>query len=75
MCERSDRSLERGGENFVKFFGEKYVVGVEEASERLSGVVRGLFRGHRAIVILDVLALIFSTGDEGWVEEGSGLGV
>ena len=51
------------------------MVGVDEASERLSGVVSGLFRGHLAIVIRDVLAVIFSTGDEGWVEEGSGLGV
>ena len=51
------------------------MVGIEEASERLSGVVRGLFRGHLAIVIRDVLALIFSTGDEGWVEDGSGPGV
>ena len=50
-------------------------MGVEEASERLSWVVRGLFRGHRAIVVGDVFVLVFSTCYEGRVEEGSGLGV
>ena len=73
MREGSYRSLKSGGKNFVKFFGEERVVGVEEASERLSGVVRGLLRWHRAIVVRDVLALVFPAGKEWRVEDGSGL--
>ena len=50
-------------------------MGVDESSERLSGIVSRLFRGHRTIVICDVFALVFPTCDEGRVKEGSGLGV
>ena len=56
-------------------FGEEEMVGVDEASERLLGVVRYFVRGIRAIVVRDVLALVFPTGNEGWVEDGSGLRV
>ena len=59
----------------MKFFGEEEVMGVDESSKILSGVVSRLFRWHRAIVIRDVFVLVFSTGNEGWVEEGSGIGV
>ena len=59
----------------MKFFGEEEVMGVDESSKGLSGVVSRLFRGYRAIVIRDVLALIFPTCDEGRVEKGSGFGV
>ena len=59
----------------MKFFVEEEVMGVDESTERLSGVVSRLFRRHRAIVIRDVFALIFSTGEEWWVEDGSGFGV
>ena len=55
----------------VEFLGEKEMVGVDKASERLFGVVKG-FRGHRAIVIRDVFVLIFATSDERRVEEWSG---
>ena len=54
-------------------FGEKEMVSVDEASERLSGVVRVFGCGCRAIVVRDVLALIFLTSNEGRVEDGSGL--
>ena len=54
------------------FFGEEEVMSIDESSQRLSGLVRRLFRWHRAIVIRDVFVLVFSTGNEWWVEEGSG---
>ena len=73
MSERTNRGLEGSREDFMQFFGEEQVMGVDESGERLSGVVSRLFRGHRAIVIRDVFALIFSTGNEGRVEDGSGL--
>ena len=65
MSERTNRGLEGSREDFMQFFGEEEVMGVDESSKRLSGVVSRLFRGHRAIVIRDVLALIFSTFDDG----------
>ena len=40
MCEGSHRGLKSLRENLVEFFGEEEVMGVNEASERLSGVVR-----------------------------------
>ena len=73
MCEGSHRGLESCRENLVQFFVEKEMVSVDEASERLSGVVRVFGCGCRAIVVRDVLALIFSTSNDGRVEEGSGL--
>ena len=56
----------------MKFFGEEKVMGVDESSERLSGIVSRLIRGYLTIVICDVFALIFPTCDEWRVEEGSG---
>ena len=72
MSERTNRGLEGSRENLMKFFGEEEWMGVDESRKILSGVVSRLFRGHRAIVIRDVFALIFSTCNEGRVEEGSG---
>ena len=48
-------------------------MGIDEASEHLLGVVRLFVPGNRAIVVLDVLTLVCSTGNEGLVEDGSGL--
>ena len=56
----------------MKFFGEEEVMSVDESSQRLSWVVGRLLRWHRAIVIRDVFVLVFSTGNEGCVEEWSG---
>ena len=70
MCEGSHRGLKSRRENLVEFFGEKEVVGVDEASECLSGGVSELVRGGCAIVVRDVLALVFPAGNEGRVEDG-----
>ena len=56
----------------MKFFGEEKVMGVDESSERLSGIVSRLIRGYLTIVIWDVFAVVFPTCDEGLVEKGSG---
>ena len=60
-------------ENLVQFFGEKEVMGVDETSERLVVLVRP--KSERAKVVRDVLALVFPAGNEGVVEDGSGLRV
>ena len=65
--------MESRREDLVEFLGEEKMVGVDEASERLSGVVSVFVFGCRAIVVRDVLALVFPAGDEGWVEDRSGL--
>ena len=52
----------------MKFFGEEKVMGVDESSERFSGIVSRLIRGYLTIVICDVFALVFPTCDEGRVE-------
>ena len=39
------------------------------------GVVSVFVFGCRAILVLDVLALVFTAGNEGWFEDGSGLRV
>ena len=70
MCEGSHGCLESRRENLVEFFGEEEVVGVDEASERFPGLV--LSQEKRAIVVRNVLALVLPTGNEGWVEDGSG---
>ena len=75
MGEGTNGGLEGGREMFVQLFGEKEVMRVDESSERFLGVVSRLFRWYRAIVVCDVLALIFPTCDEGRVEKGSGFGV
>ena len=49
------------------------MMGVDEASECLSGAESLLIRGERVIVVRDVLALVFPTGNEGRVEDGSRL--
>ena len=51
MCEGSHGCLAIRRENFVKFLGEEKMVGVDEASERLSVVVSTLVFGCRAVVI------------------------
>ena len=56
----------------MEFFREKEVVGVDESSKRLSGIVSQLIRGYRAVMVGDVFVLIFATGNERRVEEGSG---
>ena len=75
MSERTNRGFEGSLENLMKFFGKEEWMGVDESSERFLGVVSRLFRGHRAIVVCDVFALIFPTCDEGRVEKWSGFGV
>ena len=72
MGERTNRGLEGCRENLVKFFGEENVMGVYVSSERFSWMVSRLIRGYLTIVICDVFALVFTTCDEGLVEEGSG---
>ena len=72
MSERTNRGLDGSRENFMKFFGEEEVVGVDKPSKRLSGIVSRLFRGHRTVMVGDVFVLIFATGNERRVEEGSG---
>ena len=71
MCEGSHRGLKSRRENFVEFFGEEEVVGIDEASECLSEAESLLIRGEPAIVVRDVLPLVFPTGDEGQVEDWS----
>ena len=71
MCEGSHGCLESRREDLVEFLGEEGVVGVDDAGKRLPGL--GLSQGKRAIVVRDVLALVLQTGNEGWVEDGSGL--
>ena len=75
MSERTNRGLEGSRENFMKFFGEEKVMGVDESSERLSGIVSRLIRGYLTIVIYDKFALIFPAGNEGLVEDGTRRGV
>ena len=70
MCERSHRGLEGCREDLVEFFGKEEVMGVNEASERLSELV--LSWGERTIVVRNILTLIFSASDEGRVKDGSG---
>ena len=50
-------------------------MGVDESSERLSGIVSRLIRGCQTIVIYDKFALIFPAGNEGLVEDGTRRGV
>ena len=73
MCEGSHGCLESLREDLVEFLGEEKMVGVYESSERLSGVASELVRGRCAIVVLDILALVFAAGNEGRVEDGLGL--
>ena len=73
MCKGSHGCLESRRENLVEFFGEEEVVGIDDASERLLVVVRLSVCGNLAIVVRDVLALVFPAGNEGLVEDGSGL--
>ena len=56
----------------MELFGEEEVMGVDESSERLSGVAGPLFCGYRAIVVRDVFALVFPTCDEGRLKSGRG---
>ena len=71
MCEGSHWCLESRREDIVQFLGEEELVDVDETSERLPWLV--LSQGKRAIVVRNVLALVLPTGNEGWVEDGSGL--
>ena len=73
MSERSNLGLEGSRENLVEFFCEEEVMGVDEACERLPWLE--LARGKRTVLIRDVLALILPAGNEGRVEDGSGLRV
>ena len=62
MSERANGSLESCRENLVQFFGDEKVMGVDEPSERLHGLVRS--QGERAKVVRDVLALVFPASHE-----------
>ena len=52
----------------MQLFGEEKVMGVDETSERLLGLVWS--QSERAKVVRDVLVLVLSASHEGRVEEG-----
>ena len=57
----------------MELFCEEEVMGVDESSERLAGLV--WTRGERTVVVRDIFTLVFPASDEVRVEEGSGFRV